>query len=43
MNDENGYVYVEASIVNKHSIKFVCPFCFSRYKKDGTIYKRARE
>ena len=42
MNDQNGYVYVEASIINKHSIKIVCPFCFSRYKKDGTPYIRAK-
>ena len=27
--------YVEAKTISKEKIEFDCPFCFTRYKKDG--------
>ena len=40
--DKDGYMYVEASEINNRLIKFKCPFCWSRYKKDGNPYKKAK-
>lgn len=32
---------IAESISNKH-IRFKCPFCYSKYKKNGDPYKRAK-
>ena len=31
-----------AQSIDKIHIKFECPFCYNKYKKDGTPYKRAK-
>lgn len=33
---------VEASELTPTQIKYTCPFCFDKYKKDGTPYKKAK-
>lgn len=34
-------INVVADIINKNHIIFTCPFCFSRYKKNGEPYRTA--
>lgn len=33
---------VVADSIDKNHIKFTCPHCFSKYKKNGEPYKRAK-
>lgn len=35
-------IRVEATRVSNRQVWFKCPYCFSRYKKDGTPYKNAK-
>jgi hypothetical protein len=38
----NNNVYVNAIAINKLQIRFVCPFCRTRYNKNGEPSKRSK-
>lgn len=42
IRDEKGYIHVIAEEIDNLDIKFTCPFCYTRYKKDGTPTKNAK-
>ena len=33
---------VYAETISNKTFRFKCPFCYSKYKKDGTPYKRSK-
>ena len=43
MSEIKKDVIVEAIYVTRSQLAFVCPFCFTNYKKNGEPYKRAKK
>ena len=41
--DNNNIVHIVADYVSRKELNFTCPFCWSRYKKDGTPTKTAKK
>lgn len=39
----DGRIHVVADYINRDSLVFTCPFCWSRYKKDGFPTKNAKK
>ena len=37
----NDTLHIVADIVSVQQVKYTCPFCWSKYKKDGNPYKNA--
>ena len=35
------YIEVEANYITKNQFSYTCPFCYTKYKKDGNPYKNA--
>lgn len=35
-------IIVKAQFINKYQFGFKCPFCFTKYKKNGDPYKNAK-
>ncbi len=33
---------VEAKTIDKHHITYECPYCYTKYKKNGQPYKKAK-
>lgn len=40
---DNNIVHIVADYVSRKELNFTCPFCWSRYKKDGTPTKTAKK
>src|SRR5680860_1220377 len=40
--DNKGNVHIVANKVSMEDLVFTCPFCWSKYKKDGSPYKNAK-
>jgi len=40
--DEEDNRHVVADFVGKYEFFFTCPYCWSRYKSDGTPFKNAK-
>jgi hypothetical protein len=36
------YIDVEANYITKSQFSYTCPFCYTKYKKDGNPYKNAK-
>lgn len=43
INNDVKYLHIVAEIVSVQQVKYTCPFCWSKYKKDGTPYKNATQ